>query len=69
MALIASLGRNFGLSSSKTPSIRQMAALRRQRKALTRLDDAALRDMGLTRSDVATEAKRAAWDVPANWRG
>ena len=69
MALIETLGRNFGLSSSITPSFGQMAALRRQRKALTRLDDAALRDMGLTRSDAETEARRAAWDGPANWRG
>ena len=69
MALIASLGRNFGLSASKAPSFSQMAALRRQRKALARLDDAALRDMGLTRADVRTESKRAIWDVPANWRG
>ncbi|WP_299353689.1 DUF1127 domain-containing protein [uncultured Shimia sp.] len=68
MALIATLGRHVGLSSRKTPSIGQMAALRRQRKALVRLDDAALRDMGLTRSDVEQEAKRAMWDVPANWR-
>ena len=69
MAFIASLGRHIGLSSAKTPTFGQMAALRRQRKALVRLDDAALRDMGLTRSDVQTEAKRAVWDVPANWRG
>lgn len=68
MALISALGRNFGLSSAKTPSLSQMAAVRRQRKALVRLDDAALRDMGLTRSDVDQEAKRALWDVPANWR-
>lgn len=68
MALIETLGRNFGLSSLKTPSFGQMAALRRQRKALVRLDDAALRDLGLSRSEAETEAKRAAWDVPANWR-
>ena len=69
MALIASLGRNFGLSAPKVPSFGQMAALRRQRKALVRLDDTALRDMGLSRSDAQIEARRAAWDVPANWRG
>lgn len=69
MTLIASLGRHAGLSSAKTPTFGQMAALRRQRKALARLDDATLRDLGLTRSQAEQEAKRAAWDVPANWRG
>lgn len=69
MTLLAVLGRHAGLSSAKSPSLGQMAALRRQRKALTRLDDTALRDMGLTRSDVHAEAKRPVWDVPANWRG
>ena len=69
MTLIATLGRHTGLSSVKTPSFGQMASLRRQRKALARLDDMSLRDMGLTRAQAETEARRAAWDVPANWRG
>lgn len=43
-------------------------AARRQRQALTRLDDAALRDLGLTRADVAAEAAKRLWDVPAGWR-
>lgn len=69
MTLIATLGRHAGLSSLKAPTFSAMAALRRQRIALVRLDDAALSDMGLTRTQAATEAKRAAWDVPVNWRG
>ncbi len=68
MTLIATLGRHAGLSSAKTPSLGQMAALRRQRKALARLDDMSLRDMGLTRSQAKTEALRPVWDVPASWR-
>ncbi|SHJ02927.1 protein of unknown function [Shimia gijangensis] len=69
MTLIATLGRQAGLSSAKTISLRDMAALRRQRKALTRLDDIALHDLGLTRTQAELEAKRSLWDVPANWRG
>ena len=43
-------------------------ALWRQRRALARLDDSALRDIGINRRDAATEAGRPFWDVPANWR-
>lgn len=44
------------------------ASLYRQRAALRRLDDAALRDIGLSRTQAATEANRPIWDVPSNWR-
>lgn len=40
----------------------------RQRRALARLDDAALKDLGLSRHDAAQEANRPIWDVPAAWR-
>ena len=36
----------------------------RQRRALERLDDAALRDLGLSRADVAREASRPIWSLP-----
>jgi uncharacterized protein YjiS (DUF1127 family) len=42
-------------------------ALRRQRRRLARLDDAALRDIGLTRSDARQEADKPLWNVPAHW--
>ena len=67
MTLIATLGRQVGLSSPKAPTFGQLAELRRQRKALARLDDAALRDLGLTRREAITEARRKIWDVPSNW--
>ncbi|WP_246525638.1 DUF1127 domain-containing protein [Thalassovita aquimarina] len=41
--------------------------LRRQRSALRDLDDKMLDDLGLTRSQVETEARRPVWDAPANW--
>jgi uncharacterized protein YjiS (DUF1127 family) len=36
----------------------------RQRRALERLDDAALRDIGLTRADVTEESRRPLWSLP-----
>ena len=36
----------------------------RQRRALERLDDAALRDVGLTRADVHREASLPLWSLP-----
>jgi len=38
-----------------------------QRRALARLDDIALRDIGLTAVEAHLEAARPAWDMPANW--
>ena len=39
----------------------------RQRRALAELDDAALRDLGLTRGQALAEAQRPVWDVPQHW--
>ncbi len=36
----------------------------RQRRALERLDDAALRDLGLTRAAVTAETRRPPWSLP-----
>ncbi len=46
----------------------QLAGLRRQRRMLVRLDDHALRDIGLSRADAQDEAARPIWDVPSHWR-
>lgn len=35
-----------------------------ERYDLSRLDDATLRDIGLTRQDAAREGARALWDLP-----
>ena len=48
--------------------LQRMAALRRQRLDLARLDDRLLRDIGLTRAAAETEAARPAWDAPRHWR-
>ena len=39
-----------------------------QRQKLALLDDHALADIGLTRTEAQTEAGRPLWDVPAAWR-
>jgi len=46
---------------------RTVWAVRRQRLALARLDDAALADVGLTRAQVKRELDKPIWDVPATW--
>ncbi|MEO8242582.1 MAG: DUF1127 domain-containing protein [bacterium] len=43
-------------------------ALRRERRALLALDDHMLSDVGLTREEAVSEAKRLSWDAPAFWR-
>ena len=55
-------------SSAAPVGIGRLFSLWRSRRALNRLDDAALRDVGLSRADAEREARRVAWDVPQNWR-
>jgi uncharacterized protein YjiS (DUF1127 family) len=50
------------------PTISQMAATRRQRRDLRTLPPHILDDIGVTATDMATEAKRPIWDVPVYWR-
>ena len=40
----------------------------RQRRRLAELDDAALRDIGISRADALREAARKPWDAPSHWR-
>lgn len=41
-----------------------MLSLARQRAALAAMDDAQLRDLGLTRDEALAEARRPIWDLP-----
>jgi uncharacterized protein YjiS (DUF1127 family) len=43
------------------------AALYRQRKALSRLQDHLLDDIGIDRARADIEASRPVWDVPRTW--
>lgn len=45
-----------------------LLSVRRSRQDLVHLSDVQLRDIGLTRDQVAHEIARPIWDVPANWR-
>lgn len=47
---------------------RDMAEIRRQRRALRDLSDHLLKDIGLSAQDARDETERPAWDVPAHWR-
>ncbi|MEP2530833.1 DUF1127 domain-containing protein [Shimia sp.] len=69
MNLYSTLNRRSGFSTNRMPSLFKALAVLRQRRALARLDNAALADLGLTRADVSRELKRPIWDVPSNWRG
>ena len=44
--------------------LRAALQVRRERRALVRLPDSALRDLGLTRAEARAEARRDFWDVP-----
>ncbi len=57
--------------SRRRPLLRRLLDLQavwRQRRRLATLDDAALRDMGISRTDALHEASRKPWDAPAHWR-
>jgi len=45
-----------------------LAALRRQRAHLSRLDLRLLGDIGISPDEAEAEARRALWDVPDSWR-
>ncbi len=46
----------------------QAVALMRQRRKLARLDDRALDDIGVSRSEADAEARRFVWDAPQFWQ-
>ncbi|MAN15772.1 MAG: hypothetical protein CL945_14195 [Dinoroseobacter sp.] len=59
------------VTTARRPSVLAYAAAGlsawRQRRALTRLDAAARRDLGLSEADVYVESNRPAWNIPAGW--
>ncbi|MEX0340066.1 MAG: DUF1127 domain-containing protein [Arenibacterium sp.] len=55
--------RRFGLTF-----LRDAMSLGRQRRSLARLDDRALKDIGITREQAEAEASRSVWDAPEFWQ-
>lgn len=47
--------------------LRVAFALSKQRRELAALDDAILKDIGLTREQALKESERPVWDAPRNW--
>lgn len=68
MTFARSLTLGFGLTATKAHAFSDFLALAKQRRALRRLDARAMRDMGLTRTEIERESRRPVWDVPATWR-
>jgi len=50
------------------PSVRQMLALSRQRRALAELPAERLHDIGLTTAQAQAESRRPFWDAPRGWQ-
>lgn len=42
-------------------------AVYRERRKMNRLDDAALKDLGLTQKDVRSESSSRTWNAPGHW--
>lgn len=61
---IAAPGRRAGLFTR----LLAMLTLHRHRRALSRLDDRLLDDIGLSQHQARAEQERPFWDVPPNWR-
>ncbi len=68
MALTTRLTRTAFAPFRLTARLFSGLALRRHRVRLSQLDDALLRDIGLTREQALAEAKRPFWDAASHWR-
>lgn len=68
MTFIATPSRACSARTPRFTRLAQMFGIWRQRRALEALDDSALEDIGLTRSQAEAEARRPLWDAPESWR-
>jgi uncharacterized protein YjiS (DUF1127 family) len=55
--------RHTPFRASRRASLLDALEMYRQRRALARLDDHALQDIGITRKEALAEAKRPIWDI------
>lgn len=56
------------LPRAARPSLASLVSLARSRRALSGLSPEQLADAGISAADAQAEARRPAWDVPANWK-
>lgn len=61
--LTVSTRRTHANATARRVSLADMFAVYRERRALSRLDDRALSDIGLTREEAELEVNRPIWDV------
>lgn len=61
--LLGSRGFDDAGMSFRLPPVGRWFRVAAERRRLAELDDAALRDIGLTRDDVIAEASRPFWDT------
>lgn len=47
--------------------VTNMIAINSQRRALLKLDDHMLHDIGVSRAEAAKEGSQASWNVPSHW--
>jgi uncharacterized protein YjiS (DUF1127 family) len=66
---LSALWSRAGKSARHLDGFLRHRGLVRSRRALVRLDDHLLRDIGLTRAQAEAEALRPVWDAPLHWRG
>jgi uncharacterized protein YjiS (DUF1127 family) len=65
LGLVLGLGRRIGRLADFVMRAGEVA---RQRRALMRLDDRMLKDIGASRADAYREGSRSWWDLPASDR-
>ncbi|SLN23886.1 hypothetical protein ROA7450_00959 [Roseovarius albus] len=68
MELLSRTHPTARLQPTRRGGLSTLVSLYRQRRALSKLDDASLNDIGVSRTEAQAEAKRAPWDVPSNWK-
>lgn len=56
----------LGIADRALTAVRAAWQIRRERHQLARLDEFALKDIGLSRADACGEADRPLWDVPVD---
>jgi hypothetical protein len=65
LGLVLGLGRRIG---RVVDFVMRAGEVARQRRALMRLDDRMLKDIGASRADAYREGSRSWWDLPASDR-